>query len=195
MKIKKKEQLLYNDSWLYILLLITAVLLTSSLQNFTLSIYGAILSYSIFLLPLQYFIVNYITKKYGYRLSVVAICFSSVAMVIFNILTSAIIGSSVNLINIASIFSGYIVSHFINLTIYYFLLQNTSLPSTLVFLNGVFSLIAFYMIYTLININNIYLVNYWSNYFVTIAIQSIICLILTIFEKLIKRGRIKIKKN
>ena len=45
------------------------------------------------------------------------------------------------------------------------------------------------MIYTLVNLDKMVLDEYWTKYFVTIVLDSIICIPVTIIDKNIKRGR------
>lgn len=186
---RKKKPQLYDDSWMYILLLTTLLILTTSIKSYTFTLSSIDLTYSVFLLPFLIFIANYITKKYGYRKTIVAISTSSVGMVLFNILMSLIVGKSIDLVFISSSFCAYVTSQFVNLTIYYFLLQNTNLPFILVFLTNIFSLLTLYMFYTLISITTIVIEEYWRGYFLTILLQFIPCLILAKLDMLVKKGQ------
>lgn len=190
---RKKEIKLYDDSWMYILLLTTLLILTTSIKSFTFTFSSINLSYSIFLLPFLFFIANYITKKYDYKRTIVAISASSVGMVLFNVLMSLIVGQGIELVFLSSSFSAYITSQFVNLTIYYFLLQNTNLPFILVFLTNIFALLTLYMFYTLISISTIVIEDYWKGYFLTIIFQAIPCLILARLDMLVKKGQEIIK--
>ena len=156
---KKEKEELYNDSWMYILLL-----------------------------PLIFLITNFITKKYDYRKTVVAISISGVAMVLYIAVMSFAVGKTFVITDISGGFCGYVISQLVNLTIYAFLLNNTKSPGLLVYVNYLFALIVLYMFYTLISLDKIRLDNFWSGYFVTLLVQSIICIILTIVDKKIKRG-------
>ena len=89
-----------------------------ALKKYTFTILNVELTYAIFLLPLLYFIVNYITKKYGYKTSVVSITLSGLGLVLFYTLISFALGSSLQLQNISGEFCGYVISQFVNLTIY-----------------------------------------------------------------------------
>ena len=148
-------------------------------------------SYSLFLLPFVYFIVDYIAKKYDYRKAIASIAISGVMFVCFSAIMSFAMGESLILTSVSGEFCGYVVSQFINLTIYVFLLNNTKSPYILVLLNYVFSLIVYYMFYTLIYLNMIVLDEFWKGYFITLIIQFIICIPMTIVDKKIKRGREK----
>ena len=92
--------------------------------------------------------------------------------------------------NMSGHFAGYVISQFVNLTIYYFLIQNTKAPLFLIFLTYMFSLIVFYMFYTLIFLQMIVIEGYWKGYFITLAIQAVISIVLAMIDsKTIKRGR------
>ena len=188
---KKKEE--YNeDCWLYILLLTTLVILLESLKRYTFHLLGVYISFSIILLPLVYLVVNYIVKKYDYKKGIAAIAISSVMAVAFSATVSFALGERLILTNISGEFCGYIVSQLVNLTVYSFLLNNTKSPILLVYLNYLFSLVVFYMFYTLIYLNLIILDNFWTKYFITLVIQSVICIPITVIDKRIKRGYSKV---
>ena len=185
---KKKKEEIYNDCWMYILLLTTLVILLESLKSYTFSIIGVQLTYAIFLLPFAYFLVNYIAKKYDYKKAVSAIAISGVMFVCFSAIMSFALGERLILSSVSGEFCGYVISQFSNLMIYMFLLNNTKSPFILVFLNYLFSLIVYYMFYTLIYLNMLVLDDFWTGYFLTLGIQFFICLGVTIWDKKIKRG-------
>ena len=160
---KKSKKDSYDDSWMYILLLTTITILAYSLSTYTFKIAGVSLTYSIFLLPVLYLIANYITKKYCCEKAVLAIVTGS--------------------------FCALVVSHLVNLLIYRFLNSNTGAPFLLVLLNYMFALVTFYAFYTLIYLNMIILDNYWLGYFITLVIQTIMCIGLAYLDKKIKLGR------
>ena len=108
--------------------------------------------------------------------------------VAFTATVSFALGESLILTNVSGEFCGYIISQFVNLTIYNFLLNNTKSPILLVYLNYVFSLVVFHMFYTLIYLNMIILDDFWLKYTITLVIQSVICIPITIIDKRIKRG-------
>ena len=74
--------------WVYVLLLSTIVILAQSLKDYTFSFDNITLTYSIFVLPIVYFVTNYITKKYGYTKSIVGISVSGVSLVLFSLIIS-----------------------------------------------------------------------------------------------------------
>lgn len=188
---KKNKEELYDDCWMYVLLLTTLTILLESLKTYTFKIAGVKLTYALFLLPFAYFIVNYITKKYDYKKAVASIAISAIVFVSFSAIMSFAVGERLILTSISGEFCGYIVSQFINLTIYMFLLNNTKSPVILVYINYIFALIVYYMFYTLIYINRINLDTYWTGYFITLAFQEIICVPITALDNKIKRGREK----
>ena len=78
---KNKKNELYDDSWIYILLLTTLAILLESLKSYTFKISGVNITYSIILLPIVFLIANYITKKYSYKRCVAAIAISAPVVV------------------------------------------------------------------------------------------------------------------
>jgi len=189
MRGKKRKKDIYNDSWMYILLLITLVILTESLKTYTFNVGNADLTYSVFLLPIIYFLTNYITRKYDYRKGVAAICLSAVSMVLFIGLMNITFQKNFTLISIVGEFCGYVVSQFVNLTLYYFVIKNTTSPYLLLFTNYIFSLVVFYMVYTFMALQLLVIESYWIGYFITLTIQIMICLVLSLIDFLEQKGR------
>lgn len=185
---KRKEKTVNSDSWLFMLLLTTLLILNKSVNVFTFRILDFKLSLSLFLLPLSYFLIGYIAKKYDYKKAVAAIAISSVIFVGFTVMMSFVISNKVLLNTVVGEFFSFIVSGMIYLTIYMFLLNNTKSPFILVLFNFMFCIIVYYMLYTLFYINVLSFDNYWYNYFMTIGIQTGICILLTIADKKIERG-------
>ena len=187
--IKKEKDALNDDSWMFILILTTLAILMESLKTYTFKIMGVSLTYSLFLLPFTYLIVNYIAKKYDYKKAIAAISISGVMFVCFSAIMSFAVGERLILSNVSGEFCGYVVSHFISLTIYMFLLNNTNSPVILIFLNYMFALIVYYMFYTLIHLNMIVLDDFWKGYFITLLLQFVLCIPIAIYDKQIKRGK------
>ncbi len=185
---KRKKEKIYDDSWMYTLLLSTIVILGESLKSYTFPIKGIELTFAIFLLPIIFFLTNYITKKYNFMRSISAICLSTVALVVFTYSINYALGRTVDFLSIGGEVSGYLIAQMINLYIYVFLLNNTSSPTILVLINYLFALIVFYMFFTLINLSVLVTDTYWLGYFITLFIQLIECIIISIVDKFIKRG-------
>lgn len=190
---KNKKEEYYQDSWIYIFLLTTLVILIESLKTYSFSFKGFSLSYTIFLLPFTYLISNYITKKYGSKKCILGISISSLFLVIFYITMTFAMAEQIDFNSITGDFCGYIISQLVNLTIYNFLLNNTNSPIYIVYLSYLFSIVIYYLFYTLIYLDMIILDNYWGTYLLTIGIDSLICIPITIIDKKIKRGLEKIK--
>lgn len=174
--------------WVYVFLLSTVVILAQSLKDYTFSFDNVTLTYSIFVLPVIYFITNYITKKYGYGNAIVGISVSSVAMVIFSFVMSFAIGQDFSFYDICGGFCGYVISQFVNLTIYQYLLVNVSNSFVLFYLTYLFAFVVNYLFYTLIYMNLLVLDSYWIAYFSTLIIQGVICFLLVFVDVNIKRG-------
>lgn len=188
----KKNKLIkesYEDCWMYILLLTTLVILLGSLKSYTFTVFNIRLTYSLLLLPLVYFLINYILKKYDYKKAVAAVAISGVLFVAFMVVIAFAMGKHLPLSSLSGEFCGYVVSGFVNITMYVFLLNNTKTPLILVFLTYLFPLVVNYMFYTLIYLNSMILDNFWSGYLITIIIQSIICFPLAIIDINIKRKK------
>lgn len=183
MKLLKKKKELYDDSWLYILILITLVILSQSLKNYGFTISGISLSYGIFILPFLFFIPNYILKKYGYERSIVAISGSGLSLVLFFLIINFSVGKEINMLDICGDFLGYVGAQFVGLTIYNFLFKNTNCSYILLFFMYLFDLIVFYLIYTLFNMNLLLTDSYWNGYFLTLVLQSILCVAITYLDK------------
>ena len=180
---KRRKEVDYNDCWMYILLLTVLVILMEALKNYTFDVSGLHLTYALYFMPIMFFISNYITKKYDYKKAVAAISISGVIFVCFIAIMSFALGERLILGNISGEFCAYIISQFLNLTLYLFIINNTKSPVILLFLNYLFALIVYYLFYTLINLDAIVLDSYWKGYFITLGIQSIISLPIAFIDK------------
>ncbi len=174
--------------WVYVLLLSTVVILAQSLKHYTFTFDNVTLTYSIFILPIIYFITNYITKKYGYAKSIIGISVSGVSMVVFSLMMSFVIGQHFSFYSICGGFCGYVISQLVNLTIYEYILINTSGSFVLLYLTYLFAFVVNYLFYTLIYMNLLVFDNYWVSYFSTLIIQGVICFLLVFIDINIKRG-------
>ena len=117
-----------------------------------------------------------------------AISISGLSMVIFVALMNIVTGRGFDFYNVAGDFCGYLVSQYVNLTIYQFLLDNTKPNFILVYLNYIFALVVNYLFYSLFYINTIALDTYWVGYFTTLLLQGIMIIALTYTDMQIKRG-------
>ena len=185
----------YEEFWIYILLLTTLVIFISSLKSYTFTLMGVDLTYAILFLPLIYFVANYITKMFVYKKTVAAIAISGVMSICFLAIISFAMGKNLILTKHSADFCGYVVSQFFNLTLYQFLLSNKKNTLINLFIVNLLALIVFYFFYSIINIKEITYSTYWLGYGLTIVIQGIICIPLTILDFKIKKKETKKLKN
>lgn len=185
----------YEEFWIYILLLTTLVIFLSSLKSYTFTLMGVELTYAVFFLPLIYFVANYITKMFDYKKTVAAIAISGVMSVCFLAIISFAMGKNLILTKHSADFCGYVVSQFFNLTIYQLLLANKKTTLINLFIVNLLSLIIFYLFYTLINLKELTYSSYWLGYGLTIVIQGIICIPLTILDFKVKKKENKKLKD
>ena len=176
---------------MYILLLSTLVILAESLKTYNFQIKGINLTYAVFILPFIYMVTNYITKKYGFRRTLIAIAISAISLISFILLMNFAIGRTFDISNIVGGLLGYLISQMVNTIIYKFLLVNTNSPYLLIVLNYIFTYIVFYMLYTIVYINIIITDTFWTSYFITLGIQTIISIGLAFLDKKIKVGMSK----
>ena len=181
----------YNDSWMYILLLSTIVILGESLKTYTFNLLGVNLTYVIFLLPFIFMVTNYITKKYGFKRTLTAIIISSISLIAFVLLMNFAIGKTFTISSISGGLAGYLVSQTVNTMIYKFLLVNTNSPYLLVLLNYVFGYIVFYMLYAIVRMDLVIADTFWIGYFITLFIQTLMSMGLATIDKKIKVGMSK----
>ena len=186
---KKKKNIEYEDSWIYILLLSAIVILGQALKNYTFDMGEFSLTYALFLLPIIYFLTNYITKKKGYQKSILAISISGIAMVAFVAIMNLCVGRGFDFYNVVGDFCGYLISQLINLTIYQFLLDNTRPNFILIFLTYIFALVVYYLFYSLFYIATLSVDTYWVSYFSTLILQAMLIMVLTFIDLQIKRGK------
>ena len=186
-----EEQLkdLYNDSWIYIMLLSTLVILIESLKTYTFNFVTEI-SYSVILLPLIYLLANNISKKYGFMRTIIAIAVSTLAMILYISVMYFAIGSPFNIGMISGQVLGYAISQLVNLFIYSFILNNTKEPWLLILINYMFSLIVFYLVYTIVQANVVISFHFWTAYFTTLGVQLVDSILITAIDEKIKRGLI-----
>ena len=97
-------------------------------------------------------------------------------------------GERLILSSVSGEFCGYVISQFVNLTIYLYIINSTRGSFLLVFLNYIFALIVYYWFYTIIHLDMVMYDDYWFSYFLTLGLQAFICLPLTSVERQLKRG-------
>lgn len=185
---KKKElKQVDNDGWIYVLLLTTLSILIQSLRNYKVVLFGHTIGYGMFLIPVVFFLANYIVKQYDYKKGIAAIAISSVISVSFVAIIYFALGRNLILTRVCGDFLAYTVSQFVNLFIYQFLLSNKSKSYILVFLTYMFSVIIYIMIYTLVYLDSLIIDGYWVTYCITLILELVICLPIAYLDIKIKK--------
>jgi len=184
---KKELKQVYDDCWVYILLLTTLAILIQSLKNYTFTIVSYKISYNILLIPVSLFLTNYILKKFDYKKAIAGIAISAVISVSFIAMIYFGLGRRLIISNICGDFFAYVVSQYVNLFIYEFLYSNSKNSYLLTFLTYMFSTIIYIMVYTLIYLNSIVMVGYWMRYLTTLIIELVLCLTISYFDTKIKK--------
>ena len=186
-KIKKKETI-QNDSLIFIMLLATISTLAVALKDYTFSMIGINITFSIFIIPFILFTSNYITKKYGFKETLYGILISSLIIVTFLVLIKDLTNQRVIVLELLGYFFSYFISMFINLSIYYYIILNFKSNVILIYLNYVFSLIINHLMYLIFLHNMIMTDNFWKSYFVSIIIEMVISIGLVFIDNKIKQG-------
>lgn len=192
-KVSKKEQI-KNDSSMFVMLLATMSILAVALRDYYFNIKSISITFSIFVIPFILFISNYITKKYGFKISLQGIFISALIIVTFLVLMKDLTNQQVILLELLGYFFSYFISMFINLAIYYYIILNFENNIILTYINYIFSLIINHLMY-LIFLHNMIMTNkFWQGYFISIIIESIISIGLALIDGKISHGRRKKKK-
>ena len=192
-KVSKKEQI-KNDSFMFVMLLATMSILAVALRDYYFNIKSISITFSIFVIPFILFISNYITKKYGFKISLQGIFISALIIVTFLVLMKDLTNQQVILLELLGYFFSYFISMFINLAIYYYIILNFENNIILTYINYIFSLIINHLMY-LIFLHNMIMTNkFWQGYFISIIIESIISIGLALIDGKISHGRRKKKK-
>lgn len=184
----KKKEIIQNDSFIFIMLLATISTLAVALKDYTFSMIGINITFSIFIIPFILFTSNYITKKYGFKETLYGILISSLIIVTFLVLIKDLTNQRVIVLELLGYFFSYFISMFINLSIYYYIILNFKSNVILIYLNYVFSLIINHLMYLIFLHNMIMTDNFWKSYFVSIIIEMVISIGLVFIDNKIKRG-------
>ena len=185
-RIKNNDK--YNDYWMYVLLLSTIVILIQSLNNYEFTLYDVSISYSILLVPITFLCSNFIVKKFDYKKCIAAICISSVVSIIFSAVMAFAVGKTFTLSNFTGEFCAYVVSQFVNLTIYLFLLNNTKGSYVFILINYFFSILIYYLFFTLMYLDSVLIDNFIMRYVFTIIINFIMAIPIALIDMYFKRG-------
>lgn len=190
---RKSKKVLINMevnrlTYAYAFLLSAAVVFILSLKSFTFNIMGNSISYAIFIIPFLYFLVDLIVKEIGYKPAKIAVLTSTIVVYISSILIDVMFGIKFNILNYFGITFAYFLSQFLNLSIYYYMLDNYKTPLFFVILNMIFSLLVYNMLYMLFATGTVFTNTFWTSYMIVVILQSIICIVLSIIINLVKQG-------
>ena len=156
---------IYKDSYIYMFLLSAFLILIESLKTYSFKLFSVNLSYTLFILPFVYLFSNYINKKFGYKKCIIAIVVSSIALVLYYLIMCYALSLTIDIKSILGELLGYIGSQLINFLIYQFLLNNTKSPGLLIYLNYLFSLVIYYLFYSLqVKQFVLYIIFYYYHY-------------------------------
>lgn len=172
-----------SDLWIYILLEAALLIFIESLKTFHISIDNVLISLSIPIIPFTFLITNLIIKKYNYKKGLLGVLISLSSTILFILMMSFALNKQIDMKEYIGEAIAYIISQLVNIFIYKYIQNNTKKSYPLTFLSYIFSLIFFYMTYTLSYLNSNIIDGYWQRYFISIIIQIVICIPITIIDK------------
>ncbi len=177
----KEEQ--KRDFIIHLLLQVSLLILVESLKTYQFSILNTLISFSIPVLPFIFLSTNYITKRYGNTKALLSIVITALSTLLFVLVMSFATNKTLIINDYKGDFLAYIISQVINLVIYNYLRKNTKLTYPLLFLSYIFSIVFFYMIFTLSYINTTIIDGYWKRYLISMIIIILVCIPVTIIDK------------
>ena len=175
----------------FYVIIIYILILAESVKVYTFQIpkISINISYSIILIPIIYLILNYIIKKYGSKKAISSMCLGAVAVILFLSIMSFSLNQQFSFKVISGELCAYLISSMLNILIYNYLLNNTTLPWPIIVINYLCSCAVFHMFYTLIYLESVTTLSFWKEYFITILIEFVIILVLSIIDKITRQGR------
>ncbi len=179
---EKKNKDKQEPFLVYFFFLTSLVILASVLRGIRFSIDVYSISYSVFVYPFIFLVLNYITRKYGYYKALQTIFISATIMIMFIVLTEAMFGKEIHVLIHLGLITSYILSSFVNLVIYYFLFMNTNIPKVTLFTNYLFAIIISEIVYLVLSLNGVLVGDFWMVFTLEVGIQSIFAFIFTIYE-------------
>ena len=172
----------------YIFLLIAFSLFFVCLHSFNLYAFDIELNYSIFILPILFFLIDVILKEVGYSYGIAALVLSAAFIFVAYMYLDILFNIEFNMIKYIGVVLAYSVSQFLNLSIYYYMLDNYRTPYFFVVVNFIFSILIYNMIYMLFSLGLVFSDGFWSSYLIVVALQTLISMICGILLRLIKQG-------
>ena len=179
----KKKNKTQEPYFVYIFFLTSLAIFVSVLRGIKFDIDMYSISLTVFIYPMVFYILNGITRKYGYNKALESIFISSAIMILFMVITGFIFNKDIDALTYLGLFASYLVSCFLNLVIYYFLYMNTTVPKITLFTNYLFVIMVNEIIYLLLSFNNVLANDFWMVYMLEVGIQSILAFIFTIYEQ------------
>ena len=175
-------------TYAYTFLLSAAVIFVISLKTFSFDIMGNDVSYAIFIVPFLYFLVELITKEIGFRPAKIAVLASTVVFYLSTLIVDMIFGFKFNLIGYLGITFAYFLSQFLNLFIYYYMLDNYKTPLIFVILNMVFCLLVNNMLYMIFSTGMVFTDNFCQTNAIALLCNFFTCVILGVVINFVKQG-------
>ncbi len=168
--------------WTYLFFLTSLAIFVSVLRGIKFDIDEYSISLTVAIYPMVFYILNAITKKFGYNKALESIFISGTIMILFMVTTGFLFNKDITTLTYLGLFASYLVSCFINLIIYYFLYMNTNIPKITLFANYLFAVMVNEIIYLLLSFNGTLAGDFWMVYLLEVGIQSILAFIFTIYE-------------
>ncbi len=179
-KRKKKDEEI--ESWVYILLLASTTILAWVLNKFDFELGKVTLTAAVFVYPFLFFIANIITKKYGVKETINAITYSAGLMLLFAMVSGILTEQEIDYIPLTGELFGYMMSQAINLCIYFYLYMNTMMNKFLLLANYIFAFMINNFIAMFFTSRMVLLKTFWRSFIAIILIQTIISIILILFD-------------
>lgn len=189
---KKKEESLDLEvkqlTYAYTFLLCAACIFVVSLKDFTFSIFHNQISYAIFILPILYFLVDLVIKEIGFKPARTAVLTSAIVIYLSSIIVDLLFGTTFSFLKYFGTFLAYFLSQFLNLSIYYYMIDNYRTPLFFVILNLLFCLLVHNMIAMLFSSGMVFTSTFWSSYILVILLQFVISVVLAILLHFVEQG-------
>ncbi len=182
------EKEVKNLAFGYIFLMVSFIIFFVVLHSFNFYLFDTKLNYSIFILPFILFMEDAILKEVGYKYGVEALVFSSIILFLTSIGTDYILNVDFDLVKHIGIVLAYIISQFVNMLIYYYMLDNYRTPYFFVVANMMFSILIYNMFYMLFSLGLVFTSDFWYSYTIVAIIQTLLSMICGILLNIIKQG-------
>lgn len=167
---------------IYIFFLTALAIFVSVLRGITMDIDVYSISLSAFIYPVVFYVLNMITKKFGYHKGLEAMFISAGVMILFMLGSGFIFHKEITIMTYLGFFVSYVSSCFIDLIIYYYLFMNTVVPKIALFTNYLFVVMVNELIYLTFSLNGVLANDFWIVFVLEVGIQSVLAFIFTIYD-------------